>query len=354
MISIGKNINPLLKEYETQLRFAATLFFFHIIPTLSIYAQAMMFYVFFTVHLFYLLMDLESLYNSINVHWLSSQTRNIRQGLVDTAVITIQVLLSVFLSTTLFGQGLLKSGALSANASHLVSKSFAVLVNDVYRSGYLFAFIFTKKQLEAGKLNFISEYLTHPKTAYVLAFLFSLLSLLLKNTALVGVFAFPFVVVSLYYCLDILSYSTNNQLTVTSNNYLTHIVTGVSHALSFVSWAGIFKTSLSLFVASLPLSLSSVVVPFIPAFALISVAEVSAHYIFSWSVVTLFSEVFRHRLYEVINFNPTENLKAANSSLSLYKSTSFYNNKSSFRAKVTPCQSYMPGTQHCTPSSSRK
>lgn len=336
MTSASKNISSFFYEYETQLRFAATLFFFHIIPSLSLLAQAVMFFAFFLVHLLYLFLDLESLYNSIYVHWISSETRNVRQALLDTIIISIQVLLSVFLSATLFSQGLLKSGVLSASASLFVSKKFAILVNDIYRSGYLFAFIFTRKQLEAGKLNFISEYLTHPGTAYVLAFLFSLLSIFLKNPAVLGMIALPFVIISLYYCLDILSFSTNNQSSESVSNYLAHFLIGISHALSFASWAGIFSVSLTLFVASLPLSLSSVAFSIFPSFILTSAANVSVHHIFSWSVIALFSEVFRHRVYEGIQFNPTDKLKAANVLLNSYKSDRFKYNKSSFRDNATP------------------
>ena len=304
--SIFKN----LKEQDLQLRFAATLLCFHIIPMLTVEIQACMFLGLFIVHALYFVLDLDTLCKSISIHWLMPHTRNFREGILDTLFSSIQIILSGFLALALFSQSLLNAGVLSFHIFTLVTQNYTFIVENIYRSGFMFALIFARQTLEAGKFNFIAQKLTSPESGYLCAFSFIFTICLTQHPLLMLATSMPFCMLSAYYCLDILSYSTNNKALSPDGNYFSTMVVGLSHLFSFTAWLMIFKLSLSTGIAALPATTSTQLLRHIPNFLVTPYKAITQNMTIGTSVYGVFAEIIRSRIYKSIKFNPEQTLKS--------------------------------------------
>ena len=316
-----------LKKQDTQLRFAATLLCFHVLPAFTSPIQAIIFFTLFLTHALYLIIDGHSLISSIQIHWVSSETRNLREGIIDTCLALLQFVASSFTLSCLFGQTLLNTGILSVHMMPVVAQYYSILINDLYRSGYMFALTFSRQQLESGELNFFSRTLTRPDISYLIAFSFCLITILYEHAILSLCYALPFIGLSVFYCLDIIAYSTNKQAISPDGNYFSSVIIGCSHSLSFGAWATILSTALSICMGALPTMISSQLMPFIPKLLAVTTSELPINYIASTSGFAVFAEVIRSKIYASIGFNPESSLAIAQSDTKTLKTHHWPNNR---------------------------
>ena len=342
-----------LKRQDTQLRFAATLLCFHVLPAFTSPIQAIIFFTLFLVHALYLVIDIHGFISSIQTHWINSETRNLREGIIDTFLALLQFGATSFTLSCLFGQILLNTGVLSVHMMPIVAEYYSVLINDLYRSGYMFALTFSRQQLESGELNFFSRSLTKPDVSYLIAFSFCFVTLLYEHAILSLCYATPFIALSTFYCLDIITYSTNKQAVSPDGNYFSSVIIGFSHCLSFTAWAIILSTALSICMGALPTMITSQLMPYIPNVLAVTTNELAINYIASTAGFAVFAEVIRAKIYASIGFNPESALAVAQRDTKTQKSYQWPNPRSSSIAR-SPSRFDQQSTNQQRTTSARK
>ena len=344
---MAKTLFNQMKKFDMQIR-VATLFCFHIAQALTDQFQTLLFLGLFAVHSLYFLLDTYGLICSIDTHWVNGETRNLREGLIDSFLSLLQLSLSAFTAACLFGQTLLKSGILSIHMMPIVNQYYDFLTNELYRSAYVFFLSFTKQQLEAGKLNPISKTLTKPNTSYLWAFAFVFMTLLSDYALVSASAAVPFIAISIFYCLDIIAYSTNKQAACPDKNYFSTLVIGFSHCMSLLSWGIILKTAIGIFLTSAPAAIANQILPLVPTLLQFH-QQVGPNHIVASSMFAAFSEVVRAKIYHAMNFQPEKALAATH-----IKSQAFKSKILRDESKYNPCHVIERNSNYRRPRSPEK
>ena len=322
-------LQSVFSEYETTLRFVGTLVLAYCAGYLSSELQAALYFINFVVHAIYLLFDLSMLYTSVQVKWIG-ETRNIREGIVDLLFVSLQTLLSIVIAFTMFSMSLLRCGVLSSEVVPTVLSYYHFVINDLYRSGFLFANLCLRSGLQKQQYKYISRFFSKPDISQCVAISFVILSLTLQNSIIASVLSVPFLLLSGFYCLDVISHWTSDHIQSKTEVLPARIVIGLTHLASFVAWEQIFAISLSLTTLSLPPSIASFILSSAPGALLINPAAVTRNVILGRSSIAFVSEFVRGKTYSMLNPTESEHLYTSKRSAD-QRSTGvfgFFNNSS--------------------------
>lgn len=290
----------LFGEYETTLRFVGTLVLAYCAGYLSFELQAALFLLNFVVHSIYLLFDLSMLYTSVQEKWIG-KSRNIREGIIDFLFVLLQTLLSAVIAFTMFSMCLLRCNVLSGDVMPTVLSYYNFIINDLYRSGFLFANLCLRNGLQRGDYRGISKFFSEPDTSQCVAISFVVLSLTLQSSLIASVMSVPFLLLSGFYCLDVISHWTSERIQSSSEVLPARVLIGISHLASFVAWEQIFAISLSLLTLSLPPSIASFILSSSPGALLINPIAITRNTILGRTSIAFVSEFVRGKTYGMLN-----------------------------------------------------
>ena len=291
-----------LTRYEVALRFLGTLIIAYsanyLAPTLQATAMAGLFF----IHGIYWLLDLHKFCMSIYNRWLSSE-RKIRQGVIETPYLFCQLAISSLFCYSFFSMLLLKFGVLSSKVTQHVLSLYSFIINDLVRSGALLGNIWFREAIKEEHLDQYLDPVADPKASRWIAIGVSALALLLPYTVCLSICSAPYALLSAFYCLDVVSSWSGNQLTLQlekrknsgednwENVSIISLANFGSHLLSLTAWIRVLRLTFSAALLSVPKSYAHLALAHVPSSLL--VPAVTGRAFMVEAVLTSMSEQLR-------------------------------------------------------------
>ena len=302
--SIYKSLSDRLTHYEVAFRFLGTLIIAYSVNILSPALQTAAIAGLFFIHGVYWLLDLQKFGMSLYNRWLSSD-RKIRQGVIETPYLTFQLAISSLFCYSFFSMLLLKFGVLSSSVTQHVQSLYSFIINDVVRSGALLGNIWFRETIKEEHLDHYCDPVSDPRTSRWIAFCLSGLSLIMQHPVCLSVCSAPYVLLSAFYCLEIVSRWTGNHLSkqatsavVTTHNdeadesaNLASAASFGSHLLSLTAWVRVLRLTFSATLLSLPKAYAHIVLSQVPS--LLIVPAVTSRAFMQEAVIASMAEQIR-------------------------------------------------------------
>lgn len=301
--SIYKSISDQLTHYEVAFRFLGTLIIAYSVnilaPALQTAAMAGLFF----IHGVYWLLDLQKFGMSLFNRWLSSD-RKIRQGVIETPYLAFQLAISSLFCYSFFSMLLLKFGVLSSSVTRHVQSLYSLIINDVVRSGALLANIWFRETIKEEHLDHYCDPVSDPRTSRWIAFCLSGLSLAMPYQICLSLCSAPYVLLSAFYCLEILSRWTGNHLSrqttkpttpstdeADESANLISIASFGSHLLSLTAWIRVLRLTFSATLLSVPKAYAHIALSHVPG--ILIVPAVTSRAFMVEAVITSMAEQIR-------------------------------------------------------------
>ena len=291
-----------LFKNEISLRYLLPIVCFYTVTSLSLYASAILFYFCFAVYIAYTIFDAYDLIASTHYFWLSKH-RNFRKGSIDMLLCLLQLGLSLTITFCFFSKALLFMGILSPEVAPSIQNLYRFVVEHIFRSGFLLCSIFVRQSLQNKQFASISSFLMQPTSASIMAFGFSAMVLGMNFPFSLGFIAVPYVFISTFYCLDIISNLVSLKAFSgdTASNAIEPSITKSAifmlHLLSFGLWSSVFSISLQLSFISLPGFIAEGLMRHTPQLLLIPVQNITSNMIFTLSTLSVLVEHMRDFVY---------------------------------------------------------
>ena len=287
---------------EVSLRYLLPVVCFYTVASLPIYASTILFYFCFATYIAYAIFDTYDLIVSTHHFWLS-QHRNFRKGFVDMFLCLLQLGLSLTIAFCFFSKALFFSGILSPEVAPYIRSLYEFVVEHVFRSGFLLCSIFVKQSLQNKEFSYISSFLIQPTSASIMALFFSILTLGMHFPFILGFVAVPYVFISTFYCLDIISnllslqVFNNGTVSSTPETAITQSAIFMLHLFSFGLWSSIFAVSLQLSFIALPGFITEGLMSLTPQILMIPVHNITPNIILALSSLSIITEFMRDFIY---------------------------------------------------------
>ncbi len=297
-----------LFENEVSLRYLLPVVCFYTVASLSLYASAILFYFCFATYMAYTIFDAYDLIASTHYFWLSTHG-NFRKGFVDISLCLLQLGLSLTIAFCFFSKALFLSGVLSPEIAPHIHALYQFVVEHIFRSGFLLCSIFVRQSLQNKQFAYISSFLMQPTSASIMALVFSALALAMNFPFTLGFVAVPYVFISTFYCLDIISNLlslkafSSDIVNNTPETTITKSAIFMLHLFSFALWSSIFGISLQLSFISLPGFITEVLMRQTPKILMIPVHNITPNMILALSSLSIITEFMRDFIYSHSNSN---------------------------------------------------
>lgn len=273
------------------IRYLLPLLVSSLISVLSTQTASLVYGLCFLAYSYFALIDLLSVKNSLYEFWLSA-SKNLRKGVLGTSTLLLKLALSSLVAFCFLCQSLYLSGILSATVVPHVENLHVQVINQFFRSGFALCFLWFENSLQSDGFTWLSDYLNARQSATIMAFCFIATAFALSFPVFINLVAIPYLIVSVFYALEILDYTLiprSNQ----SDSPLITISLLLIHTLALAFWALVFTISFNLMAATLPTAIATVISAHMPILLLINTAEITTQMVCSLSTVGVFIEYSR-------------------------------------------------------------
>jgi hypothetical protein len=264
----------LFDKYEVSIRYIGMLVLGYAIGIFTDFVQILAFSGYFFIHAAYFFLALSNLGHSLaSFVYKKGEQRDVVNVVAKSLYLVLQLAISFVSALSMFSMAMLKGGVLSSAVIPRVRNLFSVLLNDVNRSGAMYANIAVGSIFKNGnKIDLFNSEFSNPKWSSFIAASFLALTLLVNHTFYLSICAVPHLLLSAFYCVDLFNALINvlvSAMVHKSENDgvpLKDLAGFVSNLFSLATWFTIFRLSLNALMLSTPVKYAHHVLSVVPDF----------------------------------------------------------------------------------------
>ena len=288
-------------KYEVTIRYIGMLVLGYAIGMFTDFVQILAFSSYFFIHATYFFLALSNLGHSLASFVHKDEERDVVNVVAKSLYLVLQLAISFVSALSMFSMAMLKGGVLSNAVTPRVRNLFSVLLNDVNRSGAMYANIAVGSLFKNGnKIDIFNSVFSNPKWSCYFAASFLALTLLVNHTFYLSICSVPHLLLSAFYCVDLFNSLINVLVSAMVHNSVNNgaplkdLAGFVSNLFSLATWFTIFRLSLNALMLSTPVKYAHHVLSVVPDFLIAQ--SINSPTIASAAVLATTAEATRCRI----------------------------------------------------------